>query len=257
MILRHWPCWRILVALWLGMVAAIAQEPTHMPLIGDPAPAFTAKTTQGPINFPADYAGKWVVFFSHPADFTPVCTTEFMTFASRQPDFDAINTKLVGLSIDGLYSHIAWLRNIQRLNYQGIANVMVTFPLIDDVSMDIAKKYGMLHPNASGTQTVRAVFIVDPKGIVRSLLYYPMSTGRNIDEIMRMVIAMQTADKFGVATPANWQPGKDVIIPPPGSCGSAAERMQQSGQGYVAQDWFFSFKPLPARELMLPPSMRQ
>lgn len=245
------------ITLCVTLGLACAQTATQMPLIGDPAPAFTANTTQGPVKFPQDYAGKWVVFFSHPADFTPVCTTEFMTFATRQPDFEAVNTKLLGLSIDSIYAHIAWLRTIQGLTYNGMSNVMVTFPLIEDISMDVSRKYGMLHPSVSGTQTVRAVFIIDPKAKIRAILYYPLSNGRNIDEIMRLVVALQTSDKFGVATPANWQPGDDVIIPPPGSCGAAAERVQQSGQGYTAQDWFFTFKPLPASELTLPPSMRR
>ncbi|HNX69649.1 MAG TPA: peroxiredoxin, partial [Candidatus Omnitrophota bacterium] len=166
---------------------------SHLPLIGDDAPAFTAQTTQGPINFPGDYKGKWIILFSHPADFTPVCTTEFMTFATMMPEFEKLNTQLVGLSIDSTYSHIAWLRTIkEKIEFNGMKNVEVTFPLIEDLKMEVAKKYGMLQPTASDTKAVRAVFFIDPVGKVRAMLYYPLSNGRNFDEIKRLLIAMQT-----------------------------------------------------------------
>lgn len=220
-----------------------AQVQNPMPLIGDVAPSFKAKTTMGEIRFPEDYKGKWVILFSHPADFTPVCTTEFMTFASMQEDFKALNTELIGLSIDGLYSHIAWLRTIkEKVEYKGMKNIEVKFPVIEDIKMDVAKKFGMIQPNASDTQAVRAVFIMDPKGVVRSILYYPMANGRNMDEVKRLVIAMQKSDKEGIATPANWQPGDDVIIPPPGSCGAAKERMEDNSEGKYCVDWFLCFK---------------
>ncbi|MBN1852038.1 MAG: peroxiredoxin, partial [Pirellulales bacterium] len=205
----------------------MCEEITRMPLIGDRAPEFTAKTTQGEIHFPKDFEGSWVVFFSHPADFTPVCTTEFMTFASMQKDFAKRNCKLLGLSIDSIYAHIAWLLTIkEKITYKGMKNIEVTFPVIEDLKMDISKAFGMLQPGASSTQAVRAVFIIDPKGIVRAILYYPLSNGRNMDEIMRLLIAMQTSDEHGIATPANWQPGDDAIVPPPGSCGAAKDRTQ-------------------------------
>lgn len=197
----------------------------RMPLIGDKAPEFTAKTTQGVINFPEDYKGKWVILFSHPADFTPVCTTEFLTFASMAEEFKKLNTELVGLSVDSLYAHIAWLRRIHELEWKDFKNVEVTFPVIEDISMEVAKKYGMIQPNQSTTQAVRAVFVIDPEGTIRAILYYPLTTGRNLDEIKRLVIALQTADKENCATPANWQPGEDVIVPTAGSCGVAKERM--------------------------------
>ena len=213
-----------------------------MPLIGDKAPSFTAKTTQGQINFPDDYEGKWVILFSHPADFTPVCTTEFMTFASMADEFKALNTELIGLSVDGLFSHIAWLRTIkEKIEFKGMKNVEVKFPLIEDIKMDVAKKFGMIQPGSSDTQAVRAVFIIDPKAVVRCILYYPSSTGRNFDEIKRIILAMQKADAEGVATPANWQPGDDVIIPPAGSCGVAQQRME-SPEGMYCLDWFLCFK---------------
>jgi peroxiredoxin (alkyl hydroperoxide reductase subunit C) len=219
------------------------KECYSMPLIGDEAPHFTAKTTMGEIKFPDDYKGKWVILFSHPADFTPVCTTEFMTFASMQQDLKNLNTELIGLSIDSIYAHIAWLRTIkEKIEFKGMKNVEVTFPVIEDLRMDVAKKFGMVQPNASTTQAVRAVFIIDPKAKVRAILYYPLSNGRNMAEIKRLLLAMQKSDKEGVATPANWQPGDDCIIPPPGSCGTAKERVEKKEEGKYCLDWFMCFK---------------
>jgi peroxiredoxin (alkyl hydroperoxide reductase subunit C) len=214
-----------------------------LPLIGDKAPSFKAKTTQGDISFPEDFSGKWVILFSHPADFTPVCTTEFMTFATMADEFKALNTELIGLSVDGLYSHIAWLRTIkEKIAFKGMKDVEVNFPLIEDITMNVAKKYGMIQPGASSTMAVRAVFIIDPNAIIRTILYYPASTGRNFEEIKRIVIALQKADAEGIATPANWQPGDDVIIPPAGSCGVAKERMESDAEDMYCLDWFLCFK---------------
>jgi len=214
----------------------------RMPLIGDRAPQFTAKTTQGMINFPDDYAGKWVILFSHPADFTPVCTTEFMTFASMKDEFKALNTELVGLSVDSIYAHIAWLRKIKDLEWKGLKNIEVTFPLIEDIRMDVANKYGMIQPGQSNTQAVRAVFVVDPEGLIRTILYYPLSTGRNFDEIKRIILALQKADADHVATPADWRPGQDTIVPTAGSCGVAKERMETKSADTYCLDWFLCFK---------------
>lgn len=214
----------------------------RMPLLGDAAPAFTAKTTQGDINFPTDYKGKWVILFSHPADFTPVCTTEFMTFASMADEFKALNTELVGLSVDSLYAHIAWLRRIQEIEWKQFKHVEVKFPLIEDIKMDVSKLYGMIQPSQSTTQAVRAVFIIDPNGIIRTILYYPLSTGRNFDEIKRIILALQKADKDACATPADWRPGEDVIIPPAGSCGVAKERMETKSDDQYCLDWFMCFR---------------
>ncbi|WP_407357259.1 peroxiredoxin [Methanolobus sp. WCC5] len=214
-----------------------------MPLIGDDAPSFTAKTTMGEINFPNDYKGKWVILFSHPADFTPVCTTEFMTFATMQEEFRELNTELIGLSIDSIYAHIAWLRTIkEKIVYKGMKDVEVNFPVIEDLRMDVAKKFGMVQPQASTTQAVRAVFMMDPKAKVRAIVYYPLSNGRNMDEIKRLLLAMQKSDAENVATPANWQPGDDVIIPPPGSCGTAKERVETQEEGKYCLDWFMCLK---------------
>ena len=221
-----------------------------MPRIGDNAPAFKAVTTQGEINFPEQYAGSWVILFSHPADFTPVCTSEFMTFATLESQFEKANCKLVGLSVDGLYSHIAWLRTIkEKIEYKGMKNVEVKFPLIEDITMEVAKKYGMIQPGESNTKAVRAVFVLDPKGVIRTIIYYPLSLGRNFDELYRVVLALQTADAFSVATPADWRPGDDVIVPPAGSCGAAKDRMEGK-EDIKCYDWFFCTKKI-AKEKVL------
>ncbi len=215
-----------------------------MPRIGEAAPEFKAVTTQGEINFPSEYKGSWAILFSHPADFTPVCTSEFMTFASLESKFAEANCKLVGLSVDGLYSHIAWLRTIkEKIEYKGMKDVEVKFPLIEDITMEVAKKYGMMMPGESSTKAVRAVFFVDPKGIIRAIIYYPLSLGRNFDELYRALIAMQTADAFSIATPADWRPGDDVIVPPAGSCGVAKDRMENKEE-MKCYDWFFCTKKL-------------
>jgi peroxiredoxin (alkyl hydroperoxide reductase subunit C) len=225
---------------------------TAIPRIGDTAPAFHAVSTQGELNFPSDFKGKWIILFSHPADFTPVCTSEFMTFAKMENEFRKLNTQLVGLSVDGLYSHIAWLRTIkEKIEFRGWKNVEVKFPLIEDITMEVAKKYGMIQPGESHTKAVRAVFFIDPSSKIRAIIYYPLSLGRNFEEIKRVLIGLQTADKFGVATPADWKPGEDVIVPPAGSCGVAENRMQgKENGGLYCKDWFFCMKPLPKERIL-------
>jgi peroxiredoxin (alkyl hydroperoxide reductase subunit C) len=186
-------------------------EVVGLPRLNEPAPYFEAVTTHG-VKKLSDYKGQWLVLFSHPADFTPVCTTEFMAFATHYEEFKALNTDLLGLSIDSNYSHIAWVRTIKEK-----FGVEVPFPIIEDLSMNVATKYGMIQPNASTTQAVRTVFIIDDKGILRAMVYYPLSNGRSIPEFIRIIKAMQTSDKYGVATPEGWQPGDKVIVPPPGT----------------------------------------
>jgi len=223
---------------------------TSMPRIGDKAPSFKAVTTQGEIQFPDQYAGSWVILFSHPADFTPVCTSEFMTFATLEKQFEDLDCKLVGLSVDGLYSHIAWLRTIkEKIEYKGMKDVEVKFPLIEDITMDVARKYGMIQPGESTTKAVRAVFVIDPKGVIRTIIYYPLSLGRNFDELLRIVTALKAADAFSVATPADWRPGDDVIVPTAGSCGVAKERME-SKSDIKCLDWFFCLKPIAKEEVL-------
>jgi peroxiredoxin (alkyl hydroperoxide reductase subunit C) len=227
------------------------QQVVPMPRIGEEAPAFKAVTTQGEIDFPKDYSGSWVILFSHPADFTPVCTSEFMTFAHMEKDFEKANCKLVGLSVDGLYSHIAWLRTIkEKIEYKGMKNIEVNFPLIEDISMNVARKYGMIQPGEDSTKAVRAVFYINPKGKIRAMIYYPLSLGRNFDEIYRALIALQTADEFSVAMPADWRPGDDVIVPPAGSCGSAKDRMEDKDEEMKCYDWFFCTKKLDKEKVL-------
>jgi peroxiredoxin (alkyl hydroperoxide reductase subunit C) len=206
-----------------------------MPHINEPAPAFEARTTHG-VKKLEDYRGKWLVLFSHPADFTPVCTTEFTAFAKRYPDFQAMNTELLGLSIDSYYSHVAWVRNIKEK-----FGVEIPFPIIEDLSMKVARAYGMIHPGAADTSAVRATFIIDPDGILRAMVYYPMTNGRSIDEFVRLVSALQTSDTNKVATPEGWKPGDKVIVPPPADMDAAEARMQE---GYECTDWYFCKKAL-------------
>ena len=220
----------------------------RLPLIGDKAPEFKALTTNGKINFPEDYEGKWVLLFSHPSDFTSVCTTEFMTLAAMQDEFNKLNVSLIGLSVDSLYSHIAWVRAIENLEWKGMKNLKIKFPLIADLNTKVATKYGMLQPNVSSTQAVRAVFVIDPEGIVRSITYYPLTTGRNFDEILRMIKALQKSDAEHCSTPANWQPGDDVIVPAPITVDAAEEAMCKAAEcgeennDIYALDWFLRFK---------------
>lgn len=220
----------------------MTEDLTRLPLIGDKAPEFTALTTKGTVNFPEDYKGKWVLFFSHPSDFTPVCTTEFMTMASMKEEFREMNVELLGLSVDSLYSHIAWVRRIEELEWNGIKNVKIDFPVIADLNTKVSTKYGMLQPNVSSTQAVRAVFVIDPEGVIRSIVYYPLTTGRNFDEIKRMILALQKADEEHCSTPANWQPGDDLIIPTPVTVMEAEAGMASDREDEYALDWFLRFR---------------
>lgn len=221
-----------------------------MPRLGEKAPAFEAVTTQGPIRFPEDFKGEWVILFSHPADFTPVCTSEFMAFGKMQKEFEDLNCRLVGLSVDGLSSHIAWLRTIkEKIDYKGMKGIDVQFPLIDDVSMKVANLYGMIQPGQSTTAAVRAVFFIDPKGIVRTILYYPLSLGRNFDEIKRILIGLQTSDNFSVALPADWRPGDEVIVPAPQSMSAVNDRLEGKHGEMTCYDWFFCTKKLSKEEV--------
>ena len=211
-------------------------EARSLPRLNEPAPDFEATTTQGPLKL-SSLRGKWVVLFSHPADFTPVCTTEFMELARNNDQFAKRNAQLVGLSIDSVYSHIAWIRNMEEK-----ANLKVPFPVIADLDMKVAQSFGMIHPGEGVTSTVRTVFFIDDKGIVRAMIYYPMSCGRNVDEILRVLDALQTADKNSVATPVNWRPGDNVVVPAPATQSGADERMK--AEGLDRFDWYLSKKPL-------------
>lgn len=211
------------------------ETPMALPRLNEPAPAFDALTTDGRKTL-ADYKGKWLILFSHPADFTPVCTTEFMAFANRADDFAALDTQLLGLSIDSHYAHIAWMRSIKDS-----FDVDIPFPIIADLDMKVAQAYGMIQPGASDTQAVRATFVIDPDGILRAMVYYPMTNGRSVDEFLRLVKALRTSDAHKVATPENWQPGEDVIVPTPQTADAAEARMSE---GFETKDWYFSTKSL-------------
>lgn len=211
---------------------------SRLPLLGEKIEERKVKTTHGVINFPTDYQGKWVVLFSHPADFTPVCTTEFVAFQKRMDEFKKLNAELIGLSIDQVFSHIKWVEWIKEK-----LGIEITFPIIADDTGEIAKSLGMISP-AKGTNTVRAVFIIDPKGVLRLVLYYPQEVGRNIDEILRVLKALQVSDANGVALPANWPNneliGDKVIIPPASDIKTAQERLKS----YECFDWWFCYKKL-------------
>ncbi|MFT6985307.1 MAG: peroxiredoxin (alkyl hydroperoxide reductase subunit C) [Psychromonas sp.] len=213
----------------------IEQNIVAFPQLNKPAPAFEAKTTHG-VKKLADYKGKWLILFSHPADFTPVCTTEFIAFAKHHDEFLAEGADLLGLSIDSYYSHVAWVRNIKEK-----FSVDIKFPIIEDLSMSVAKSYGMVHPGASDTSAVRATFIIDPEGVLRAMVYYPMSNGRSIPEFLRLLRALKTADAHKVATPEGWQPGDKVIVPPPQDSAAAESRMSE---GYECTDWYFCKKEI-------------
>jgi peroxiredoxin (alkyl hydroperoxide reductase subunit C) len=202
-----------------------------LPRINEPAPEFKAHTTHGDRSL-ADYRGKWLILFSHPADFTPVCTTEFIAFAKAADRFKALNCDLIGLSIDSIYSHLAWTRNIKEK-----FGVEIPFPIIEDLKMDVARAYGMIHPGAGDTSAVRATFVIDPEGVMRAMVYYPMSNGRSVDEFIRLLEALQTSDQHKVATPENWRKGEPVIVPPPKTAAAAEARL---GEGYETTDWYFS-----------------
>lgn len=206
-----------------------------LPRLNEKAPYFKANTTHGEKSLD-DYKGKYLVLFSHPADFTPVCTTEFMAFAKRHKEFQALNTEVLGLSIDSIFSHLAWVETIKDK-----FGVEIPFPIIDDLSMKVASAYGMIHPGASDTSAVRAVFVIDDKSILRAMIYYPLSNGRSIDEILRLVEALQTSDQHGVATPEAWKKGDKVIVPPPKTATDLAARKEA---GYECVDWFFCKKEL-------------
>tara|TARA_R110002124_G_scaffold87407_1_gene224987 strand:- start:16534 stop:17199 length:666 start_codon:yes stop_codon:yes gene_type:complete len=215
----------------------IEKEITIMPRIGDDAPDFEAITTHGKLKL-SDYAnGKWLILFSHPADFTPVCTTELSGFSERKNEFEALNTKLMGLSIDSIHSHLAWVNNVKEKT-----GVYLDFPIIADIDMKVAKLYGMLQPNESETAAVRAVFFIDPYLKIRLIMYYPLNVGRNMDEILRALTALQVTEKYKVALPLNWKKGDKVIVPPPKTLKQMEERINDDSCEKV--DFYLAKKDL-------------
>jgi len=211
-------------------------ELISMPRIGDMAPDFEAMTTTGKLKFSEFIKGSWTVFFSHPADFTPVCTTEMSGFAVEKSFFEEHDTKLIGLSIDSIHAHIAWVNNVKKNT-----GILFEFPIIADIDMSVSKKYGMLQPGESETAAVRAVFFIDPNGKIRLIMYYPLNVGRNMEEIKRSLIALQTADKHQVAMPLNWQPGEKVIVPPPKT---VSDMLERENSDYEMVDFYLAKKSL-------------
>ena len=215
----------------------------RIPRILETAPDFEAKSTQGVIRL-SDYTqkGKYVLLFSHPADFTPVCSTEFIAFAKAWERFDQLNVQLIGVSIDSIYSHIAWARDLEKA-----AGVEIKFPVIADLDQRVSSLYGLIHPEASDTATVRAVFAIDPKQVVRAIIYYPMQLGRNIEELVRVFQGLQTIDGNGVSVPADWSPGQDVIVPAPATLADAHKRTNGGGAGLKVETWYLAKKELAAK----------
>jgi peroxiredoxin (alkyl hydroperoxide reductase subunit C) len=213
------------------------EESISLPRLGEKAPSFEAVTSHGTVRL-EDFQGSWLILFSHPADFTPVCTTEFIAFTEIYPELQKRGAELLGLSVDSVSSHIAWVRNIEEKT-----GIKVPFPIIADLGKEVSRAYGMIHPGESKTETVRCVFIIDPNQIVRAILYYPLTTGRNMQEILRMIDALITTDEQKIATPANWKPGDKVIVPAPNTQEGAEERLKQ---GYECVDWYLCKKKLPS-----------
>jgi peroxiredoxin (alkyl hydroperoxide reductase subunit C) len=214
-------------------------ELTSLPRIGEPAPDFEAQSTHGLVRL-RDFRGKWVMLFSHPADFTPVCSTEIMAFARRAEEFERRNVQLLGLSVDSVPSHLAWVQNLAELG-----GVRIPFPIIADLDMAVAQRYGMIHPGESATATVRAVFFIDDQGVIRALLYYPLSTGRSVDELLRVIDALQTTARHGYATPVDWTPGQPVVVPAPQSIETIQSPDEAAREGMDYKAWYLRFKPLP------------
>lgn len=241
-----------LMILFISMFTAInanAQtENRNQLLIGDKVPSFEAATSQGIMNFPDDFYGKWKIIFSHPGNYTPVCTSEFLSFALMQDEFEALNCELIGLSVDGYNDHLAWTKSMESIEYKGHKNIQILFPIISDIYMNISEMFGMIHPNATTTHTIRAVYIIDPDDVVNAILYYPDNVGRNIEEIKRLLIALQTSQKYDVATPADWEPGDDVLLPVPDTKEKLGKREKDAESGKITcLDWYFCFKQLPLK----------
>lgn len=236
----------ILISLSINPGQLYSQEKQcNMLLIGDTVPSFEAPTSQGIMNFPDVYSGMWKIIFSHPGDFTPVCTSEMLSFALMHNDFRELNCELIGLSVDGYDFHLEWISSMENIHYKGQDNIKIEFPIISDVNREIATMFGMVHPNTMATRTIRAVYIIDTENIVNAILYYPTEAGRSIEEIKRLLIALQTVEKHDVSTPAEWQPGDDVIVPVPQTAESLENKEEKIKAGDVyCLDWYFCFKKL-------------
>ncbi|MCX6282362.1 MAG: peroxiredoxin [Bacteroidetes bacterium] len=218
---------------------------TRIPLIGETAPSFTAESTNGALTFPDNNNSKWTILFSHPADFTPVCSSEILELAAMQEDFEKLNTRLMVISTDAVSSHIEWIKSLESVKYKGKETNKIKFPLISDKNLSISRKYGMLQTSASSTKDVRGVFIINPEDKIAAIFFYPLNIGRNMDEIKRTLIALQTAEKYNVLIPANWTPGQDVMIPSPKTSADAEKLMKQKSSDLQYLTWYIWFRKLP------------
>ena len=237
----------ILSLIFISLVKySFAQEnkDIRIPLIGESAPAFVANSTIGTVKFPEDYFGKWKILFSHPADFTPVCTSEILELSALQKDFKDLNTAIIIISTDGINSHIEWVKSIENLAYNEKKTEKIQFPLVSDANLEISKKFGMLHPYSSSTKDVRGVFIVDPNNKIQATFFYPMTVGRNMDEIKRTLIALQTHDKNSVMTPANWTPGDEVLIPSPATIAESEKLKEKKEPNLREVAWYMWLKKI-------------
>ena len=216
----------------------------RIPLIGETAPSFTAESTNGKITFPDDYYGKWKILFSHPAAFTPVCSSELIELAEMQNDLEKMDTKVIVVSTDGLNSHIAWKKSMESLRYKDRETPKINFPLISDNGLEVSKKYGMIHSYSSTTRDIRGVFIIDPNDKIRAIFFYPMNVGRNMDEIKRTVMALQMADGKNILTPANWLPGNEVLIPAPKTEADADKLAAKKDPDLRELAWYMWFKKM-------------
>jgi peroxiredoxin 2/4 len=233
----------LLTIILLASYCSMAQT-TRGPLISGSAPSFSAESTMGKIHFPDDYFAKWKILFSHPADFTPVCTSEILSLSAQQDEFKKLNTALIVVSTDGLNSHIEWVKLMESLDYKGQGNIKINFPLISDVNLEISKKYGILQSDSSNRKDIRAIFFIDPDNNIRAMFYYPSTVGRNIEEIKRTLIALQTQYKYDVLTPANWQPGDDVLIHSPSSIAEADKLKEKKSPDLKEFTWYMWFKKI-------------
>lgn len=233
----------ILISL-LAFVMTMAQPPENnrIPMLGEPAPTFTAITTHGEITFPLDYQGKWKILYSHPADFTPVCSTEILDLADMVNDFKKLNTQILVLSTDGLNSHIQWIKSLEGIQEKEGRKAGIDFPLVPDINLDISSKYGMIHSNMSTTKTVRGVFIINPENKICAMFFYPFTTGRNLEEIKRTLIALQESDRREVLTPSNWQPGDDYLINAPSTKEDAEKMDRKKNSSYYSKEWYLWYK---------------
>jgi len=235
----------VVFSLFSSVILAQEENSSHIPLLGEFAPEFTAQSTIGKINFPGDYPMKWKILFSHPADFTPVCSSEILELAAIQDEFDKLNTKIMVLSTDGLGSHMAWIQSLETICYPLKNPVKIKFPLISDPDKLVSKKYGMIHSYTSSTRDVRGVFIIDPNDRISAIFFYPMNVGRNMDEIKRTLIALQTSEKYDILTPANWIPGAKVLIHSPATQQEAEKMESAKNPDLTEVTWYMWFKALP------------